>query len=74
MAAGLKSAGPVSLARLEKDTVDLSGADLVILGCPILAWKPSQPMQAFLARLTPAEVAGALEDAAAWAKTLLAAM
>jgi flavodoxin len=39
--------------------LDLKGVDLLVLGSPILGWKPSEGMQAYLDRIVPGTLIGA---------------
>ena len=39
--------------------LNLQGIDLLVFGCPIIGWKPSPGMQAFLDRIVPGSISGA---------------
>lgn len=49
----------VTILRVSFDfPVDLNQVDLLLLGCPIISWKPSTGMQAFMNKLTPEVMKG----------------
>lgn len=55
----LRKTAQVTIMRVSPDIpVDLSLVDLLILGCPIISWKPSMGMQGFMIRLKPSAIKG----------------
>ncbi len=53
--------GPESFPVRKVDAVtadDLQNLDLIVVGSPVHAWRPSQPMQAFLNGLEPQALSG----------------
>ncbi|MEN6571588.1 MAG: flavodoxin family protein [Anaerolineaceae bacterium] len=58
IAEGLKAAGEVNIARVSQADSHFGGYDLLVLGCPIIQWKPSEGMGAFMASLAPDAVRG----------------
>lgn len=59
IADGLQQCGHVTTVRVSPDLpLDLASVDLLVLGCPIISWKPSMGMQAFIGKITPLEFRG----------------
>lgn len=58
IAGQLQTAGKVEVTQVQFAAVNFQGVDLLVLGCPIIQFKPSQGMEDFLAKLTPALVKG----------------
>lgn len=58
IAEGLKAAGEVKVSKVGAADGNFSGVDLLVIGCPIIQWKPSEGMGAYLARLAPDAVRG----------------
>lgn len=55
----LKQSGQVTTIRVSPDLpLDLTSVDLLLLGCPIISWKPSVGMQAFMGKISPLEIRG----------------
>lgn len=50
--------GASSLAVAELTETSLQGVDVLVVGSPINAWRPTARMQSFLAGLTPGSLAG----------------
>ena len=58
IAAELSTAGEVKVSKISLAAGDMSEVDLLVIGCPIIQWKPSEGMSAFLDRLAPDAVRG----------------
>ena len=58
IADALRAFGTVKVAKAGAGMPDFAGVDLLVIGCPIIQWKPSAGMGAYLAKVTPAMVKG----------------
>lgn len=50
--------GQVQVIRVGEESLDLTGVDALVIGCPTQGWRPTQAMQTLLQTLTPGRTKG----------------